>query len=261
MPRETPTDYYRLHPDEVVSKPKLYVIATEGRSTEFKYFKELRKQWGSKFHEQNLHVEILRRPSKQNGHSSPKYVEQMLNEFLEDNRDYELKSYDELWLIIDTDTWEPESIKQLAEKCQTEALYHLGLSNPCFEIWLILHLIDFNEEVRTFFVTQAHNTPLIKECIEKFKNIEEHNGSDLSLKKCLEEMSRWEKRSKTCKQLLGLIRGYYHISIPKGLIDYIPQAIKRAKELGECHPEESHYPENICTSIYQLLETLIQQIK
>jgi len=47
----------------------------------------------------------------------------MLNEFLEDNRDYELKSYDELWLIIDTDTWEQETIKQLAEKCQTETLY------------------------------------------------------------------------------------------------------------------------------------------
>jgi len=50
----------------------------------------------------------------------------MLNEFLEDNRDYELKSYDELWLIIDTDTWEQETIKQLAEKCQTETLYHFS---------------------------------------------------------------------------------------------------------------------------------------
>jgi len=117
------------------------------RSTEYKYFKELRKQYSSKFNEQNLQVEILRRPSKQSGNSSPKYVEQMLNEFLEDNRDYELKSYDELWLIIDTDTWEQETIKQLAEKCQTETLYHLGLSNPCFEIGLILLMIDFNEDI------------------------------------------------------------------------------------------------------------------
>jgi len=37
------------------------------RSTEYKYFKELRKQYSSKFNEQNLHVEILRRPSKQSG--------------------------------------------------------------------------------------------------------------------------------------------------------------------------------------------------
>jgi hypothetical protein len=259
MPRETPTNYYRLHPLDVASKPKLYVIATEGRSTEYKYFKELRKQYSSKFNEQNLHVEILRRPSKQSGKSSPKYVEQMLNEFLEDNRDYELKSYDELWLIIDTDTWEQETIKQLAEKCQTETLYHLGLSNPCFEIWLILHLIDFNEDVRKFFVAKAQNVPLIKECLEKFEN----NRSDLnlSLKKCLEEMTSWEKRSKTCKQLLGMVRCFYNISIPKGLIDYIPQAIARAKQLGECNPDDAHYPENICTSIYQLLETLTRQIE
>jgi hypothetical protein len=257
MPRETPTNYYRLHTDDMVSKPKLYVIATEGRSTEFKYFKELRKQYSSKFNEQNLHVEILRRPSKQNGHSSPKDVEQMLKEFLEDNRDYELKSYDELWLIIDTDTWEQQTIKQLAEKCKTETLYHFGLSNPCFEIWLILHLIDSNEDVRHVFVTHAQNAPLIKECIEKFEN----NSSNLSLKKCIEEMTRWEKRSKTCKQLLGLIHRFYNISIPKELIDYIPQAISRAKELGECNPDDAHYPENICTSIYKLLETLTQQIK
>jgi predicted small metal-binding protein len=254
--RETPIDYYRLSQDDMVRKPnKLYVIAAEGDRTEFKYFEAVRDKYSAKFTKLNWHLEILRRPSKQRGKSSPKDVEQMLNDFLEDNRDYDLKSYDELWLIIDTDTWEPETIKQLAEKCQFDTLYHLGLSNPCFELWLILHLADFNDDVRKFDVTNAPNVPLIKKCIERFKN---NNGSDLSIKKCIEETTSHKKRAKTCKQLVELIRRTHNISsIPEGLIDYIPQAIHRSKKLGEqCNPSDDNYPQNICTSVYKLLETL-----
>lgn len=100
MPRQTPDNYYRLS-SEIKGKSKLYVIATEGYRTEYKYFMSLREQYSTQFNEWNLQVEVLRRPSPQNGKSSPNSTEQMLTEFLEDNNNfYDLKSYDELWLII-----------------------------------------------------------------------------------------------------------------------------------------------------------------
>lgn len=43
------------------------------------------------------------------------------------------------------------------------------------------------------------------------------------------------------------------------IIKYIPQAISRAKILGECNPNDPDYPENkIGTEVYKLLEKLTQ---
>jgi hypothetical protein len=58
MPREAPQDHYRLSPD-IVGKAKLYVIAAEGSSTEYKYFTALWDVHSTKFNEHNVHVEIL----------------------------------------------------------------------------------------------------------------------------------------------------------------------------------------------------------
>jgi hypothetical protein len=254
--RETPDHYYRLSA-EIRGKSKLYVIATEGYCTEYNYFMSLRKQYSALFNEWNLQVEILRRPDLQEGNSSPNSTEQMLTDFLEDNKNsYDLKSYDELWLIIDTDTWKPEQIEKLSEKCHKETHYHLGLSNPCFELWLILHLADSTQDVRTYCVTdkQKINAPRIKKCIETLEN---NNHSDFSLKNCL-EMVKISKRSQACKQLQNLINNHHHLSSYQKLIDYIPKAISRAKALGECDPSDDNYPQNLCTSVYKLLETLLQ---
>ncbi len=256
MSRETPDNYYRLSSD-IKGKSKLYVIATEGYRTEYKYFMSLREQYSAKFNEWNLQVEVLRRPEQQDGKSSPNSTEQMLTEFLEDNNEiYDLKSYDELWLIIDTDTWKQESIEKLAEKCHKETHYHLGLSNPCFELWLILHLADSNQDVRTYCVTDKHkqNAPRINKCLETLEN---NNSLDFSIKNCI-EIAQMNKRSQACKQLQHLIKSHHHLSSTEALIDYVPQAISRAKALGECEPNDDNYPKNLCTSVYKLLETLTQ---
>ncbi len=244
MPRETPKNHYRRSHDFI--NTKLYVIATEGYNTEYTYFTAFKKKYKDKFDERNLHVEILRRPAQQHGKSSPKSTEQMLQEFLEDNQDYDFQAdRDELWLIIDTDTWEKQTILQLVEKCQKDRLYHLGISNPCFEVWLILHLADLNQDVRTYCITdkQKTNAPNIKKCIQTL----ETNNLNCSIKNCI-EATKINKRSKACKQLHNLINNNHHLSSMNELIDYIPQAISRAKTLGECDLN------NICTSVYKLLE-------
>ncbi|MEL6632434.1 MAG: RloB family protein [Bacteroidota bacterium] len=115
----------------------LVVIATEGEKTEGKYFKGLIAE--ERFHTNRFHLEIL--PSK-DGKSAPKYVIEALDDF---KREYRIREDDQLWIIIDRDfrSW---SVKQLAnakQLCKQKGFY-FGISNPCFEIWIILHFADIS---------------------------------------------------------------------------------------------------------------------
>lgn len=49
------------------------------------------------------------------------------------------------WLVIDVDTW-PDAM--LSETCQEAVSRGIGLavSNPCFELWLLLHYQDLSSE-------------------------------------------------------------------------------------------------------------------
>ena len=53
-------------------------------------------------------------------------------------REYELGKQDQLWLVIDRDRWEPAMLTEVAQQCSQKG-YKLAVSNPCFELWLLLH--------------------------------------------------------------------------------------------------------------------------
>ena len=55
---------------------------------------------------------------------------------------YELESDDELWLVIDRDRWTDAMLSHVAKECAQDDYLHVALSNPCFELWLLLHLVD-----------------------------------------------------------------------------------------------------------------------
>ena len=87
---------------------------------------------------------------------------------------------------------------------------------------------------------------------------EQCQDKHLSIKNCI-EIAQMNKRSQACKQLQHLINSHHHLSSTEMLIDYVHQAISRAKALGECEPDDDNYPDNLCTSVYKLLETLLKQ--
>jgi len=59
-------------------------------------------------------------------------------------KQWDLTEYDELWMIIDTDEYDNRrtDISEIEQICRENPMYKLGISNPCFEIWLILHFFD-----------------------------------------------------------------------------------------------------------------------
>jgi hypothetical protein len=112
----------------------LFVIASEGAVTEPKYFNGLKDRW----HNPRVHLEVLAQDDPT--HSSPEHVLKTLDRF---SREYNLRDGDQLWLCLDRDSqsWKPRTMATVAKECQRKT-YHLAVSNPCFEIWLLLHFED-----------------------------------------------------------------------------------------------------------------------
>jgi hypothetical protein len=54
-------------------------------------------------------------------------------------RDNGIRNGDELWMVIDLDKWTDQELSDVARICIQKS-FNLAVSNPCFEIWLYLHL-------------------------------------------------------------------------------------------------------------------------
>ena len=103
----------------------LFVVATEGEKTEAQYF--------SLFHSERVRVEVL--PTGPDGLSAPKYVLERLVKYEER---YALEEDDELWLVVDVDRQRDQFLDEVTRDAQHSG-YHVAVSHPCFELWLLLH--------------------------------------------------------------------------------------------------------------------------
>lgn len=120
---------------EAFRDARLIVIASEGKDTERIYFKALAKEYANP----RVHVHILERCREEQNCSSPEHVLKQLNDY---KSQYELEADDELWLVVDKDRWTDAMLSHVATVCTKEVSMHMALSNPCFELWLLLHLED-----------------------------------------------------------------------------------------------------------------------
>lgn len=108
---------------------RLFLIATEGNKTEPHYFDLLNEEVVL------VQVQVV----KGQHDSSPKHVLNRMEEHLQKQR---LLAGDEAWLVIDKDQWTQEQIGALNDWTQLHANRALAVSNPKFELWLLLHFED-----------------------------------------------------------------------------------------------------------------------
>jgi len=109
---------------------RLIIIAAEGEKTEKVYFEGLKEYYSNP----RVHVEVL---YKLGSSSDPTKVIKLLDTF---RSIYNLrKDYDQLWLVIDVDRWGIPKLVSVSQQC-VQKCYHLAVSNPTFEIWLLLHI-------------------------------------------------------------------------------------------------------------------------
>lgn len=207
---------------------KFYILSFEGSVTEKKYFEDLRKS--EYFNDSGL-IETIPLP-RESTESNPLVVKKLLKE-AKDN--FNFRDSDEFWLIIDKDEWEKIhhiNLNQLASDCQYEKNFYLALSNPCFELWLILHLTDLSK------LTDKERNRL--------RDNPKINPSSKNSKHYVD---------KVIEQAMNNGRGYNKKPNPRIFLPYIPIAIIRAKALSK---EGELFPSDLGTDVYKLVEKLIK---
>jgi hypothetical protein len=203
---------------------KLFVLSYEGTVTEKKYFQDFR---ASEYFNNNGLIEIFPLKRPKNKGSDPFSVKKLLSWA---KKEYGFKIKDEFWLIVDRDDWESIhklSFDDLVVECKKEENFYLAMSNPCFEIWLVLHLKNLSE-----FTEEEQNS-----LFENAKVSRSKNHIDIVV-----------------EQLQGGDRGYNKKPNPNIYLPLTKTAIERAKSIDNLGED---YPKSIGTHLYKLVEKLM----
>lgn len=216
MPRERQDIFRESNTQE---KGKIIVLAFEGNNTERIYFEELKSD--SQFNDELIYLHLLSRV-KGDTKSAPKYVFDKLKR--EAKGEYNFDQTDELWMIIDTDAWK---INEIVELCKEEENIFVAVSNPCFEIWLILHIKDLS-------------------------NIDADEKRDILENRKISNSKRFID-----KYLGELLSDGYNKSRPKPsrFLPHIRTAVERAKML-DLKAEE--FPSDIGSHVYKIAEKILK---
>lgn len=131
MRRKRPLD----RSTNVVRDANLIVIASEDKYAVRQYFDFFRST--------KIQFKVL---ETEEGKSAPEHVLARLDEY---KREFDIGEGDQFWLVSDCDHWiEPGHLKNLIhviKECRRKGI-QVALSNPCFELWLLLHFAEFPPE-------------------------------------------------------------------------------------------------------------------
>ncbi|MCB1098863.1 MAG: RloB domain-containing protein [Verrucomicrobiae bacterium] len=108
---------------------RLYVVSTEGAQTEPTYLGLFTPGRDGEFR-----LRIIGNPKHE---SAPVHVVQRLFDFEKANKPGTNTEY---WALIDRDSWDETALSEANRMVRTRDNFHLAMSNPCFELWLYLHL-------------------------------------------------------------------------------------------------------------------------
>ena len=130
-------------------RKKRILVSTEGMRTEPQYFEHLNKLYGAPI------VEPIPRDSK----SAPKHVLEAMKVFVSENK---VVGNIELWILVDIDDHPVVQFEDIHAWCVKNPEYQFAISNPCFELWLILHHENKNsfkdhKECKSYFKSNYGN--------------------------------------------------------------------------------------------------------
>lgn len=214
---------YLARPKKKRKFKKYFAIAYEGEKTEYLYFSALADT--DNLSKKNIFVYHF--PSEY-GKSAPSFIIENLSN-AEKNF---IEGYDELWLLIDRDkqSWDKKQIKEIAAQCEQKK-FGFALSNPCFEIWLLMHFED------------------IADADKKRREILLEN----------EKTGKKSKKSFIEKELSIKIRGYNKTNLAnEKLLPKIPAALKNSKKNStKFGSPDERWPDYLGSHVHLLVESLL----
>lgn len=116
-----------------VLAPERHLIVCEGKKTEPNYFCGLREALKPEFRNR-IHVVVK---------GTGLHTIDLLKEAVRENRLSD--SYDHVWVVYDCDDFDHNEFNLVAKKCDQYSndatMFHPLWSNPCIEIWMLLHFV------------------------------------------------------------------------------------------------------------------------
>ena len=173
--------YTREVTQDKVRDYRLFAIATEGSVTEPGYFRPFDGI-------NRVKVDIIQDEGddENGGGSSPRKVLERVQAYIEEHQ-LSAEDGDSLWCVIDVDRWPQEQIEELHSFCEQKENWHLTMSNPCIEIWLLYHTMAdlkglgiqmardakrvLDEKAKYYYVKYL---PLMPEAIKNARNADSH---------------------------------------------------------------------------------------
>lgn len=118
-----------------VRDARLVIIASEDRYAVRQYFDFFESTW--------IQFRVL---ETQDGKSAPQHVLDRIDEYI---KEFEIDEEDSFWVVTDCDHWVEsnhiQNLTRVLQQCRQKGI-NVALSNPCFDLWLLLHFADFPEE-------------------------------------------------------------------------------------------------------------------
>jgi hypothetical protein len=192
-----------------------FIVATEDTYAPKQYFEQLNF----------LRVSVVIIPTPPGASPSPADVVARLKSISQEvNIQNQRQKGDEFWVLLDTDhRTKREHLKNTIEAVRNaeQMNFEVAFSNPCFELWLLLHFADLSSEDRSPEVTLT---------ADEIEN-----------------------------RLRKIFGSYNKTNIPNRFsVTQLPVAIQRARAL-ENNPDnpEGRWPEIIGTRVYRLMEKLL----
>jgi hypothetical protein len=124
--------------DEPHRDATLFVIACEGAVREKEYFEHLGE------YSSRIRIKVLEQDGQHK--SAPKWIQDSAVQYASETG---LQEADQLWLVMDIDRWKIEVFHEIQHVCESQSNWSLALSNPCFEVWLYLHVDDIQKSTST----------------------------------------------------------------------------------------------------------------
>lgn len=198
-----------------------FIIASEGRLSEPQYFRHIASFLDStKKLGKQVKVEPLYR---EDNASDFRRVLSLLDEY---KSKYDLKEGDQLWCLVDADNWPEKNLAQAHQLCKQKQ-YEFCMTNPCFELWLLLHHLD------------------VRAASEETKQKIFAPASSKDVGQLLHDI---------LKQTFG--EGYQKGKISNRHLEKIPFALKQAFEL---ELDKNHWTfDACCTRIHLLIQQIFQ---
>ncbi len=121
-------------PSRLTPRPRILILC-EGKCTEPEYFEDIRRHARS----QLVDIEIDASSGTPKTLVERAAARKKASDRLARKRDDVTLLYDEVWCVFDVD--EHPKLSEAKDQAQANGI-HLAISNPCFELWLVLHFAD-----------------------------------------------------------------------------------------------------------------------